>query len=270
VRILLALDARRITQIGSLTAPLALALALALAPRPAPAQLIEAEGIRVAVSASLSPRALPRRLPSPVAFTISGRIEGTDGIDPPRLHRLAIAINPAGRLSAAGLPRCRLAQIQPASERQALAACAGALVGSGAFTSVLTLPGQPSFRSSGHILAFNAGSAERPVILAHLYGAKPTATSAVIPFAIVRRSDATVLRATISGLSGRWGRLLAFRLRLARTYSYRGARRSYLTASCPAPPGIAEAAFPLARASFSFAGARRLSATLNSSCRVRQ
>lgn len=48
----------------------------------------------------------------------------------------------------------------------------------------------------------------------------------------------------------------------------RGHRRSFLSASCPAPKGFPGATFPFARASFGF-GKRTLEAKLSRSCRVR-
>jgi hypothetical protein len=58
-------------------------------------------------------------------------------------------------------------------------------------------------------------------------------------------------------------------LTLHRTYSYRGHSRSYLSAACPALPGFPGALFPLARASFAFAGGTTLTQTLNRSCKAR-
>jgi hypothetical protein len=48
---------------------------------------------------------------------------------------------------------------------------------------------------------------------------------------------------------------------------FHGKRRSYLSASCPAPKGFPGAAFPFARASFGF-GKQTLTSTLTRSCRV--
>ena len=58
-------------------------------------------------------------------------------------------------------------------------------------------------------------------------------------------------------------------MNLGRNFTYRGKRRSYLSASCPAPKGFSRAPFPLARAGFAFKGGRKLGATLVRSCGVR-
>jgi hypothetical protein len=65
------------------------------------------------------------------------------------------------------------------------------------------------------------------------------------------------------------GYLKTIFLKLQRTYSFHGRRRSYLSASCATPKGVSIATFPFARTAMGFADGRILSATLRRSCRVR-
>jgi hypothetical protein len=58
-------------------------------------------------------------------------------------------------------------------------------------------------------------------------------------------------------------------MKLQRTYAYKGARHSFLSAGCPAPKGFKQAGFNLARASFAFDGGKKISATVNGSCKAR-
>jgi hypothetical protein len=57
-------------------------------------------------------------------------------------------------------------------------------------------------------------------------------------------------------------------LRLNRRFSYRGKRRSYLSAGCPAPAGFSGASFPLVRASFGFAHGTTLTSVLTRTCKA--
>jgi hypothetical protein len=77
-----------------------------------------------------------------------------------------------------------------------------------------------------------------------------------------------VLRADLPPSLNPHGYLKRISLHLHRTFAYRGATHSYLSAACSAPPGIPVALFPFARASFGFADGRSLSSTLTRSCRV--
>ncbi len=66
-----------------------------------------------------------------------------------------------------------------------------------------------------------------------------------------------------------YGYVTAINLRLYRTFTYRGATHSYLSAACPAPAGFSVASFPFARGSMTFEDGRTLSSTLTRSCKVR-
>ena len=58
------------------------------------------------------------------------------------------------------------------------------------------------------------------------------------------------------------------RLKLNRTFRYKGQTHHYLTASCPAPKGFSGATFAFAKAEFVFAGTT-VESTLNRSCRAK-
>jgi hypothetical protein len=67
---------------------------------------------------------------------------------------------------------------------------------------------------------------------------------------------------------GSWGYLDRIKLTLRKKYTYQGKQLSYFNAACPAPGGAKRASFPLAFATFSFAGRPSLSATVNKTCGV--
>jgi hypothetical protein len=59
-------------------------------------------------------------------------------------------------------------------------------------------------------------------------------------------------------------------LRIGRQFEYRGARRSYLSAACAAPPGFPGGTFSFARGTFSFEGGLSMHLTLTRNCQVRK
>lgn len=236
----------------------------------AAAEVSQRGNLRVAFSGKINPNALPRQGTAPVAVSIGGRITTTDDSPPPQLQRIEIQINRQGRLDYEGLPVCRTRQIQPSSTRDALRSCGDALVGRGSFSANVVLPEQSPFPSRGRVLAFNGKVNGRPVLLAHVYGTDPIPTSYTLPFAI-KRSNGTFGTALVSYLpqaTADWGFVTGISMTLHRRFSFRGRTHSYISAGCPAPAGFPGAVFPLARASFDFAGGRTLSATLTRSCRV--
>jgi hypothetical protein len=238
----------------------------------AQAEIAQKGNLRVSVSGKLKPRKLPRVGTAPIAVSVGGRVSTTDGSRPPRLKTLRIEINRHGRLDYAGLPTCPYHAIQPASSQRALSVCRSSLVGRGGFEGEITLAGQEPYPTQGKLLLFHGRRHGRQALFGQIYVPHPFATSFVIVFAIERIGHGTYgteLEASLPKATGSWMNLTGIEIRLARRYTYRGTRHSYLSAGCPAPRGFGGAIFPLVRTSFVFAGGAKLSSTLTSDCKVR-
>ena len=225
--------------------------------------------LRVSFSGSLKPKKLPRAGVAPVAVSLGGEISTTDGADPPGLRRIELAINRNGRLDPKALPACRLERIQPSSTAYARQACAASLVGEGTFSATVSIPEQSPFPSTGTVTAFNGVEDGKPVIFLHIYGTEPLPASFTLPLSIKRTSGTfgTVLRGALPSVDIHVGFVRGIELRL--DGGKREGKSSYLTAGCPAPKDFPGAVFPLARASFSFAGGPTLSSTLIRNCTAR-
>lgn len=235
--------------------------------------VVQRDNLRITVLAQIQPYRLPRTGTAPIAVFIAGHIGTPDGSLPPQLQTMMVKVNRHGRLEDVGLPVCRLAQIQPGSTQRALENCSNALVGSGRFWASIVLPDQRPYPTRGRLLVFNGRKDGKPVFFAHIYTTIPFATSFVITFAIRhihKRPYGTELSASLPEALGTWGVVDRIKLTLRRKYRYLRRERSYFNAGCPAPSGTAVTAFPLALASFSFSGGRRVSLTVNKSCRVKE
>jgi hypothetical protein len=249
---------------------LALAALLAGAAR---AEVVQKGTLRVAVSGRFSPKRLPRTGAAPIAATVGGGIATVDGSLPPQLKRLRIELNRHGRLETQGLPECRIGQIQPASTSRALSACRPALVGRGSFSVDVVLGSQEPYPTKGRLLVFNGTYDGRPALLGQIYSAHPFANSFVIPFQVSRLKRGPygiALTARLPRAFTAWGYVTGLKMTLSRRYSYRGQRHSFISAGCPAPKGFSGSVFTLARTTFGFAGATKLSSTLTSECTVRE
>lgn len=235
------------------------------------AELVERGDLFVSFKGGLDPVTLPRDSLAPIEVDVAGTVKTLSGERPPALRRIVIALNRGGVLDARGLPRCRRSQIESSSSEAALAACRDALVGNGSYLARTAFPEQGAFPSDGRILAFNAVVDGHPAIFAHVYGTEPVPITRIITFDIRHRGGTygTVLSGELPVSVNRYGYVKRIALSLFRRYRYRGERRSYLSAACPAPSGFPGAVFPFARASMSFADGRTLSSTLTRNCRVR-
>lgn len=225
------------------------------------------------VSAKLSPKKLPREGRAPIAVSVGWKITSTDGTEPAKLKTIKIEINRNGVLDATGLPVCPYAKIQPASTQRALKNCRSSLVGEGSFSALVGLEGQERYAAKGKMLVFNGVEKGKPVLYGQLYSAYPFANSFVVVFKIGRSKRGTygtTLSAKLPANLRAWGNLTAVEMRLSRNYRYKGKRRSFVSAGCPAPKGLSLALFRLARTTFSFTGGTNIASTLTEQCSVRR
>lgn len=247
-------------------------LLTAIAAATAAAELTQKGDLFVRFSGGISPRALPRHSPAPISVRIEGRIRQIGGASPPALRHVEVALNRAGRLQSEGLAVCRASRIRGSSSAAAIKACGRALIGSGGYTALRTLPGQPDNLSAGEILLFNGRDHGRPTILAKASQTEPVPAQRLFVLHIHHRRRGTygyVIEGEVPADLSRHGYLRSIYFNLGRTYTFRGRRRPYLRAACAAPAGFRSALFPFAHASLSFDDGRVLSSTLTRSCRVR-
>jgi hypothetical protein len=119
------------------------------------------------------------------------------------------------------------------------------------------------------MLAFIGTFDGKPAVLAHVYGEAPVPTSFTLPFVIGRSKGTfgTTLTATLPASDNNI--VTKIDLNLQRSYTYRGKRRAFASAGCPAPKGLGSAPFSFAKTSYAFVGGKKMSETLVRTCKVR-
>jgi hypothetical protein len=234
-------------------------------------ELAQVGNLQVSFNGGIAPVGLPRGEAVPVTVRTEGKVKTTDRSVPPKLERIVLAINADGRIQTKGLPTCSLGRLESLDSAAARKACGGAEIGHGNVTSRVSLPGQGAFASNGALLAFNGVVGGRPAILAQVASGAPLPLTYVIVFEVRKTSGTfgTELVGTLPAIASEYGYISAFDLTLGRTYTYKGEKLSYASASCPAPSGFPGATFPFARAAYEFAGGVKVSSTLVRECKVR-
>ncbi len=257
---------RRVLWLGTAAALLACATL-------ATAAVVQRGNLRITVQSQILPYKLPRNGTAPIAVFVSGHLEAPKGGIPKQLQKMTVKVNRHGLLQSKGLPACQVAEIQPASTERALATCGGAVIGSGQFWANIVLPDQGAYPTRGRLLIFNGREKGRPVLLTHIFTANPFFSSFVLVFAIRHINKGiygTELSASLPQALGSWGYVDRIKLTLKRKYTYRGKQLSYFNSGCPAPQGVPRIAFPLALATFEFAGGLKLSTKVEKSCAVKE
>lgn len=258
-------------RIARLSAGFGIVLALGTAAL-AQGESVQEGNLVVSFDGGISPHALPRTEPAPVTVTVDTTISTTDGADPPpQLRKITIGVNREGQIFDRGLPTCRVRRIQPTTIRAAKRICGGAIVGSGHVGVRVHLPNQPPFDFTGPMLVFHAErSGGKRRLLAQVYGIKPP-SAFVLTFKILKQKGTfgNLIRTNLPKPARDWAYVTHFDMKLRRTYVYKGKRRSFISAACPAANGFPGTLYPFARGNFGFADGRTISETLVRDCKVR-
>jgi hypothetical protein len=185
----------------------------------------------------ISPTTLPKHGSAPVTARIEGEIKTRDGSYPPALQDLEADIDHTIKVDAVGLPTCRKSQLEATSSAVAKKVCGDALVGSGTTEVEVAFPEQAPFRSTGPLLLFNGGvHGATTTVFLHAYVDVPAPTAVIVRATVSRIHKGRFglrLKAHVPEVAGGAGSATAFDLKIGRRYTYKGRKKSFLTAGCP-------------------------------------
>ncbi|HEX5989127.1 MAG TPA: hypothetical protein VFY75_02790 [Solirubrobacterales bacterium] len=196
-----------------------------------------AGNICVADDGGISPTKLPRHEKAPVSARLNAEISTRDGSHPPAFESMDLKIEKNISIDSVGLPTCRAGQLTATSSAAAKRACGEAIVGSGKAEVEVAFPDQTPFRSTGPLVLFNGGQ-KGPVttLLLHAYVNVPAPTAIVTRATVTRIHEGRFglrIQATVPKIAGGSGSVTEFELNVGRRFTYKGKKKSLLTASCP-------------------------------------
>lgn len=185
----------------------------------------------------ISPTKLPKHELAPISANLNAKIGTTDGSHPPAIRSINLDFDKTIQLNARGLPVCTERRLVARSTVAAKNACADAIVGSGKGEVEVAFPEQQPFAATGPIVLFNGGvHGGATLILIHTYVAVPAPTAVIATAKLTkihRGRYGTHVIAQIPPIAGGAGSVTKFKLTIKRSFTYKGKKRSYLTASCP-------------------------------------
>jgi hypothetical protein len=216
----------------------ALALVFAAVASGSPNRRIWCAGnICVADDGGITPTTLPKHEKAPVTARLNGEISTKDGSHPPAFESVDLKIEKNISIDPVGLPTCRAGQLQATSSAAAKRACGDAIVGSGEAEVEVAFPEQAPFRSTGPLILFNGGQkGPTTTLLLHAYVNVPAPTAIVVPATVTRIHEGRFglrIQATVPKIAGGSGSVTEFALVVGRRFTYKGKKKSFLSASCP-------------------------------------
>ena len=212
----------------------ALALVAGLIVAVAAAQVVKKGNLEIAIEGSVSPTKLSRTTPQPITLNLSGKAATTDGAHVPPLRELFVEFDKNGHLNTKGLPTCSVGKLQSTLTAQAKAACGPALIGTGRVTAEIAFPEQPPFSAGGPLLIFNGSSGAKQMLIFHVYAKVPAPTTFVFTAAIGKGKGpyGTSAKVKVPSITSGQGSVTSFKVKINKTFTYKGKKQSVLTATC--------------------------------------
>jgi hypothetical protein len=190
----------------------------------------------ISATASVQPRALPKRGYAPISLTSVTRIGTKDKSTPSTLQTIEFLVDKHSTIDTKGVPVCTMAKLAGTTPAQARQRCAGALVGEGLGKALVTMPGAAPFKISSPLSFFNAPPTKgRPTLIAHAYEKVPSPQALLVPIVVERVAKGRYgyrVRVEIPEIAGGFG---AATLAEATIYAVRkrhGKSVGYLNAQC--------------------------------------
>ena len=244
---------------------LAIAGALVVAGTAA-ALVIRAGDLVLDAEGGFTPTALPKKQDAPITLFGRGKVSTDSGELPPVVKTIQIEFDRHGHVDTTGLPVCHASQLQSTTVAVARHNCAGSIVGKGFGHAIVTFPEQRPIPVSSPLTLFNGPRKHgNPTVLAHAYTTVPIATTFIVPIEIERIHKGVYgyrTSAEIPKIAGGAGHPISGNLTIARHWTYKDKRHSYVNARC-------ETGRLQARGLFTFKDGIVLRGTFFKPCQVR-
>jgi hypothetical protein len=227
---------KRFTLIAGLAALVALAIPVSAAL--AVETVSGPDGNTQSIEASVSPKALYKKTLSPASLSVdvkTGSTTAANGVPSPATHDV-IDFDQNLSLATKGLPTCNAALLQSTTTEAAEKACGDAIIGKG--SGITLIPLGTLYTEPVTVTAFNGvPRGGKPVVLLHAYGLSPVQTTQVLTGVVSNYNTEGYgprLDVTIPPLAGGYGAITDFRVKIQKSWTYKGKKMNFINAKCPA------------------------------------
>jgi hypothetical protein len=194
------------------------------------------DGNTQSLEASVTPKALYKKTASPATLNVEVKTGKSDGGVPSPATHDVIDFDQNLSLTTKGLPTCNPALLQSTTTEAAELACGKAKIGSGSATTLLPL--SILYTEPTKVTAFNGvPQGGKPVVLLHAYGTTPLQTTLVLVGTVSnlgKEGFGPRLDVTIPPIAGGAGVITDFKVKIQKSWTYKGQKMSFVNAKCPA------------------------------------
>jgi len=221
------------------------------------------DGNTQSIEAAVAPKRLYEKMALPATLNVEVKTgtAAAGGVPSPAVHDV-IDFDKNLSLSTKGLPTCTAAKLQNTTTEAAELACGKAKIGSG--SAITLLPLSVLYTEPTKVTAFNgAPQGGKPVVLLHAYGTSPIQTTLVLVGTVSdygKEGYGPRLDVTIPPIAGGAGVITDFKVKIQKSWTYKGKKMSFVNARCPASKKLQY------RGAFTYADGATINAATTQTC----
>ncbi|MFT3864843.1 MAG: hypothetical protein QM729_11275 [Solirubrobacterales bacterium] len=223
------------------------------------------DGNTQSIEATVSPKALYKKTAKPATLSVevkTGTTTAANGVPSPAVHDV-IDFDKNLSLTTKGLPTCSASKLQNTSTEVAERLCGSAKIGSG--SAITLLPTASTvYTEPTTVTAFNGvPQGGKPVVLLHAYGTTPVQTTLVLVGTVSnynKEGYGPRLDVIVPEIAGGTGAITDFKVKIKKTWTYKGKKLSFVNAKCPASKKLKY------RGAFSFKDGTTITASSTQTC----
>jgi hypothetical protein len=193
------------------------------------------DGNTQSIEGAVTPKALYKKTAKSASLFVDVKTGSATGIPSPAVHDV-IDFDQNLSLATKGLPTCNATQLQNTSTEAAEQACRSAIIGKGEATTLLPLG--TLYTEPTKVTAFNGvPQGGKPVVLLHAYGTSPVQTTLVLVGTVSsygKEGYGPRLDVTVPPIAGGNGVITDFKVKIQKSWTYKGKKMSFVNAKCPA------------------------------------
>ncbi|HEX5609969.1 MAG TPA: hypothetical protein VFX45_07750 [Solirubrobacterales bacterium] len=205
------------------------------------------DGNTQSVDVKIAPKKLSKTAFTPASLQVTTKTTTTthaNGVPSPAIHAI-VDFDKNAKLYTKGLPTCDPGKLQNSSTEVAEQLCGKAKIGGG--TANALLPAGQVYTVNQVVTAFNGvPQGGKPTVILHTYGTTPIQTTLVLVGKVSsynKEGYGPRLDLEIPKIAGGTGALIDFQVKIDKKYSFKGQKRSFISAKCTSGKLKARAAF---------------------------